>query len=75
MSKICKYMKNKPLTPTLYGLGKEHLFFLSLKVAQLKVKYISTTLSMYKMDTWSISTALSLFKPFFFFKLLGIHKR
>lgn len=38
------------------------------------MKYISTTLSIYKMDTWSISTALSLFKLFFFLTFLHTQK-
>lgn len=70
-------MKNKHLLPPhSVAWGEGTLTPHSLEVAQLKLQYISTTLSVHKMDTGSTSTVLPFFQPFFFFSyLLGIHKR
>lgn len=68
MSKISKFMKNKHLLPPhSVAWGEGTLTPHSLEVAQLKLQYISTTLSVHKMDTGSTSTVLPFFQLFFFF--------
>lgn len=75
MSKISKFMKKKHLLPPhSVAWGEGTLTPHSLEVAQLKLQYISTTLSVHKMDTGSTSTVSPFFKLFFFLTSLAYTK-
>lgn len=56
MSEICKCVKKKQPLPHTLRPGEGTPIPSFPEGAQLKLKYISTTLSMHKMDTGSTST-------------------